>query len=571
MNKNIKLIATLLIGASALSTGCLQETFPQQGTVTVDQAGEAPNSFNNFVTACTSTMSGEFIYSGSSYSPYDFGYTSFFLQRDVMGQDIVCEDTDSEHYTTWYTCGVALGPTYAICQLPWTLYYGWIKNCNVVISLAGEQPSADHITGAGIAYAMRAMFYMDLARMFAPQTYKGHPEALTVPIITEKTTNEQATNNPNATNEKMWEFILSDLDKAEEYLADYQRPDKTTPDLSVVYGLKARAYLTMEQWAEAEHYAKLAQSGYTMMTEEQYLDHNTGFNTPNDAWMFMTEFDAEDPNITANDGDSSWGSQMILEITSESGCGYAANYGTPKRIDAHLLETIPQSDWRRKCFIDPELDELVAAVEPVEDSEGEVDEEATHEAIMEVVVDYLKDVSDYPDALYNTAVAAPSGLFSGLSLKFRAAGGQAGHDNVKIGFCVAVPLMRVEEMILIEAEAAGMQEEARGKALLESFAKTRDPQYTYNTLQSFRDNVWWQRRVELWGEGFATFDIKRLEKGITRSYAGTNHPEGYRWNTDVVPDWMNLCIVQTETNYNQACVSNPTPIQPTEDSPEKVW
>ena len=558
MNKNNKLIATLLIGASALSTGCLQETFPQQGTVTVDQAGEAPNSFNNFVTACTSTMSGEFIYSGSSYSPYDFGYTSFFLQRDVMGQDIVCEDTDSEHYTTWYTCGVALGPTYAICQLPWTLYYGWIKNCNVVISLAGEQPSADHITGAGIAYAMRAMFYMDLARMFAPQTYKGHPEALTVPIITEKTTNEQATNNPNATNEKMWEFILSDLDKAEEYLADYQRPDKTTPDLSVVYGLKARAYLTMEQWAEAEHYAKLAQSGYTMMTEEQYLDHNTGFNTPNDAWMFMTEFDAEDPNITANDGDSSWGSQMILEITEQSGCGYAANYGTPKRIDAHLLETIPQTDWRRKCFIDPELDEMVASATSMEELQA-------------IVAEYLSGVSEYPGAIVNTAMATSSGTFGGLSLKFRAAGGEAGHNNVKIGFCVAVPLMRVEEMMLIEAGAAGMQEEGRGKTLLETFAKTRNQEYEYDNAQSFRDNVWWQRRVEPWGEGFATFDIKRFEKGITRSYAGTNHPKGYRWNTESVPDWMNLCIVQTETNYNQACISNPTPIQPTEDSPEKVW
>lgn len=558
MNKNIKLIATLLIGASALSTGCLQETFPQQGTVTVDQAGEAPNSFNNFVTACTSTMSGEFIYSGSSYSPYDFGYTSFFLQRDVMGQDIVCEDTDSEHYTTWYTCGVALGPTYAICQLPWTLYYGWIKNCNVVISLAGEQPSADHITGAGIAYAMRAMFYMDLARMFAPQTYKGHPDALTVPIITEKTTNEQATNNPNATNEKMWEFILSDLDKAEEYLADYQRPDKTTPDLSVVYGLKARAYLTMEMWAEAEHYAKLAQSGYTMMTEAQYLDHNTGFNTPNDAWMFMTEFDAEDPNITANDGDSSWGSQMILEITEQSGCGYAANYGTPKRIDAHLLETIPQTDWRRKCFIDPELDEMVASATSMEELQA-------------IVAEYLSGVSEYPGAIVNTAMATTSGTFGGLSLKFRAAGGEAGHNNVKIGFCVAVPLMRVEEMMLIEAEAAGMQEEGRGKTLLETFAKTRNQEYEYDNAQSFRDNVWWQRRVELWGEGFATFDIKRFEKGITRSYAGTNHPKGYRWNTESVPDWMNLCIVQTETNYNQACISNPTPIQPTEDSPEKVW
>lgn len=558
MNKHIKLIATLLIGASALSTGCLQETFPQQGTVTVDQAGEAPNSFNNFVTACTSTLAGEFLYSGTDYSPYDFGYTSFFLQRDVMGQDILCEDTDSEHYTTWYTCGVGLGPTYAVCQLPWTLYYGWIKNCNVVISLAGEEPSADHITGAGIAYAMRAMFYMDLARMFAPQTYKGHPEALTVPIITEKTTNEQATNNPNATNEKMWEFILSDLDKAEKYLANYQRPDKTTPDLSVVYGLKARAYLTMEMWAEAEHYAKLAQSGYTMMTEAQYLDHNTGFNTPNDAWMFMTEFDAEDPNITANDGDSSWGSQMILEITEQSGCGYAANYGTPKRIDAHLLETIPQTDWRRKCFIDPKLDELTANASSLEE-------------VNAIAAEYLADVSEYPETIVTTAQATTSKAFGGLSLKFRAAGGEAGHNNVKIGFCVAVPLMRVEEMMLIEAEAAGMQEEGRGKTLLETFAKTRNQEYEYDNAQSFRDNVWWQRRVELWGEGFATFDIKRFEKGITRSYAGTNHPKGYRWNTESVPDWMNLCIVQTETNYNQACISNPTPIQPTEDSPEKVW
>lgn len=558
MNKHIKLIATLLIGASALSTGCLQETFPQQGTVTVDQAGEAPNSFNNFVTACTSTLAGEFLYSGTDYSPYDFGYTSFFLQRDVMGQDILCEDTDSEHYTTWYTCGVGLGPTYGICQLPWTLYYGWIKNCNVVISLAGEEPSADHITGAGIAYAMRAMFYMDLARMFAPQTYKGHPEALTVPIITEKTTNEQATNNPNATNEKMWEFILSDLDKAEKYLANYQRPDKTTPDLSVVYGLKARAYLTMEMWAEAEHYAKLAQSGYTMMTEAQYLDHNTGFNTPNDAWMFMTEFDAEDPNITANDGDSSWGSQMILEITEQSSCGYAANYGTPKRIDAHLLSTIPQTDWRRKCFIDPKLDELTANASSLEE-------------VNAIAAEYLADVSEYPETIVTTAQATTSKAFGGLSLKFRAAGGEAGHNNVKIGFCVAVPLMRVEEMMLIEAEAAGMQEEGRGKTLLETFAKTRNQEYEYDNAQSFRDNVWWQRRVELWGEGFATFDIKRFEKGITRSYAGTNHPKGYRWNTESVPDWMNLCIVQTETNYNQACISNPTPIQPTEDSPEKVW
>ena len=475
-----------------------------------------------------------------------------------MGQDIALEDTVYEQFTTWYTCGVGLGPDYAICQVPWTIYYGWIKNCNVVISLAGEKPDEEHIVGAGIAHAMRAFYYMDLARMYAPQTYKGHEDAPTVPIVTEKTTNAEATNNPRATNKEIWEeLILKDLDKAESYLADYKRTDQTTPDLSVVYGLKARAYLTMEKWPEAEEYAKKAQEGYTMMTEAEYLDHDKGFNTPNNSWMFMTKYDAEDPNITLNDGDSSWGSQMMIEITTSN--GYAHGAGTVKRIDAHLLETIPQTDWRRKCFIDPELDELVAEAQTVEE-------------LNKIVADYLSDVSSYPETITSTAQASASGAFGGLSLKFRLGGGDAGHSNAQfVGFVVAVPLMRVEEMKLIEAEAAGMQDEGRGKTLLEAFAKTRDPQYSYNDLQSFRDNVWWQRRVELWGEGFATFDIKRFEKGITRSYAGTNHPKGYRWNTDGVPDWMNLCIVGTEVNFNQACTNNPTPIQPTEDSPEKVW
>ena len=126
-------------------------------------------------------------------------------------------------------------------------------------------------------------------------------------------------------------------------------------------------------------------------------------------------------------------------------------------------------------------------------------------------------------------------------------------------------------MMLIEAEAAGMQDEGRGKQLLEVFAKLRNPQYAYDATVSFRDNVWWQRRVELWGEGFATFDIKRLNKGVIRSYAGTNHYEGVRFNTETAPSWMNLCIVETETEYNKGIQeNNPTPMTP-EDSPEHVW
>lgn len=562
--KNIVKLFSIATAGLMLMAGCIKEIDPQSSTVTAGQAGNAPGSFDNFVTAITNSLAGSFTYSGSNEYPYDYGYPSFFLQRDVMGQDIAVEDTGSEWYTTWYGCGTGLGPQYAVSQVPWTYYYGWIKSCNTVLSLAGEEPSEDKKTGAGIAYAMRAMFYMDIARMFATKTYAKDPSGITVPLILETTSLSDLASNPRATNEVMWAQILSDLDRAETYLADYERSDVYTPDISVVYGLKARAYLTMENWSKAEEYAKKAQSGYTAMTENEFTSRTSGFNTPNGSWIFGLTFKSNDANILNNDGDSSWGSQMIIEV-SASQCGYASNYGTPKRIDYHLYQTIPESDFRKKSFIDFAIDEM---------NEGDA-------------LIALSEYSDAPEGILTTAQGTGSGVVGGLEVKFRPKDGI--HDNQYQAFTVAVPLMRVEEMMLIEAEAAGMQSEARGIELLTSFAKSRDPQFVYGTHSSesygssyataFQNEVWWQRRVELWGEGFATFDIKRLDKGIIRSYAGTNHPSGYQWNYGIYdtndgnlyPNWMDLCIVQTETNYNTACVNNPTPLKPTGDSPEYNW
>lgn len=556
MKKSILYIAALALTTVTTLNSCIKEIDPQSSTVTKDQAANAPGAFDNFVSSLTSSLNGEFTYSGSSHYPWDFGYPSFFLQRDVMGQDIAVETSGSEWYTTWYSCGTGLGPTYAVCQLPWTYYYGWIKNCNTVLSLAGEDPANDQKAGAGIAYAMRAMFYMDLARMYAPETYAKNPEAATVPIITEQTSAADATNNPRATNKEIFALILSDLDKAETLLADYKRTDVYTPDVSVVYGLKARAYLTMEDWANAEKYAKQAQTGYQVMTESQYLSKTDGFNKPNASWMFGLTFRPSDPNITENDADSSWGSQMIIEV-SGSGCGYSANYVGPKRIDSHLFSTIPATDFRRMCFLDPALDEMSKA-------------------------DAIKALEAYtgdPEGVYTTGTKVSSrGTLGCIEIKFRPKDGE--YENQYTAFTVAVPLMRVEEMKLIEAEAAGMQNEARGIELLTAFAKTRDANYEYGThneayyntaTSKFQNECWWQRRVEFWGEGLATFDIKRLQKGIIRSYAGTNHADQYQWNVQTTPEWMNLCIVQTETNYNNACTNNPEPIAPSGNSAPYAW
>ena len=558
-----KYIVSLAIATFTLSslTGCMEEYEPEGygNYVTTDQAAQAPGAFDNFVNNITSSLSGQFTYSSEDKYPWDFGYTSFFLQRDVMGQDIALAN-DGSWYQTWYASGIGLGPRYAVCQLPWTYYYGWIKNCNTVLSLGGENPDGKFKAGEGIAYAMRAMFYMDLARMYAPETYGKNKEALTVPLITEKGT-EDMYNNPRLTNEKMFEFILSDLNKAEEYLAGYKRENKYTPDLSVVYGLKARAYLTMEDWANAEKYAKLAQQGYTEMTGEEYTSKTTGFNTANSSWMFATHFKSDDPNLRDNDGDTSWASQMIIEIGGSKGdCGYAANYGYPLVVDRHLYETIPATDFRKNCFVDFNIDNLTTNAEKLE---------------------ALAKYSNEPSYILKAGAAAATygGNVGGLSVKFRPANGACDQPVATAG-AVDVPLMRVEEMKLIEIEAAGMQNESKGIEMLTEFAKKRDPQYEYgkhneaygNTSTSkFQNEVWWQRRVELWGEGFATFDIKRLNKGIIRSYANSNHFDGDKWNTTKVPDWMTLCIVGSEADVNHALVNNPTPVAPTENSEEYVW
>ena len=199
MKNIVKLFSVSMACLALTTTSCIKEIDPQNSTITSNQAANAPGSFDNFVSAITGTLAGQFIY--STGDPYDFGYPSFFLVRDVMGQDIVLEDEGSEWFSTWYGCGTGLGPQYARSQYPWTLYYKWIKSCNNVISLAGEEPEEDKKTGAGIAYAMRAFYYMDLARMYAPKTYAKDKNAITVPIVLETTTLEDLTKNPRATNE----------------------------------------------------------------------------------------------------------------------------------------------------------------------------------------------------------------------------------------------------------------------------------------------------------------------------------------------------------------------------------
>ena len=75
------------------------------------------------------------------------------------------------------------------------------------------------------------------------------------------------------------------------------------------------------------------------------------------------------------------------------------------------------------------------------------------------------------------------------------------------------------------------------------------------------DEIVFQKRVELWGEGLSFYDIKRLDMSVTRGYEGSNVDAARQINTNGRPAWMNICIVKSEKNNNSAIKGweNPDP------------
>ena len=131
--------------------------------------------------------------------------------------------------------------------------------------------------------------------------------------------------------------------------------------------------------------------------------------------------------------------------------------------------------------------------------------------------------------------------------------------------------MRVEEMILIKAEGLAKTpgKEAEGRQVLEDFVKTyRDPSYSADAGgRTLADEIWFQRRVELWGEGFANTDLRRLHKPLVRFHEGkeSNMPEAFRFNMPADDPWWLMRFTDSETNTNLAIVDNEGGQQPVQD------
>lgn len=541
-NKIVKFAAALLC-APVLLSSCIEETFPEGGNVTSGQISESPFAMEDIAASIPTILITNYLDMGDHF---DFGYPGIFGATDRMVGEVFPVSQNlpggNQYYDRWQAW---LYPDMGgLSATGWTdffylNYYQFIYSANEVISIASQSESGG--VALGIAKAFRAMCYLDMARMYDPlpakapdrPSYESELEAvkgLTVPIVREGATLEQLENNPRATREEMFNFILSDLTDAESLLADYQPASKSMPSQAVVYGLLARTYLWLggfeetyegfvtgtEAYKKAAEYARKAinASGCTILTESQWLDPKTGFNTVNSSWMWamLQTTDTVLNNLL------SWAAHMSLEAV------YGYGYGAQPGISIFSYERISDTDFRKKSYVT--ADRSYAAAQPY----------------MSLTEEEFKTVAPY------------------ASYKFHTAGGEK--SNFTIANVVDIPMMRVEEMYLIEAEATAHYDEATARTLLTSFMAHRDPNYRIPAATTdLVEEIIFQKRIEFWGEGIIYYDMKRLNMSMHNADTGTNAPSGAIISTDGRAPWWNCVIPLGAVQQNIALtnMNNPDP------------
>ena len=228
----------------------------------------------------------------------------------------------------------------------------------------------------------------------------------------------------------------------------------------VAWGLKARVALAMQDYTNAANYAaksiSLAEAnGHKLMTGNQ-LNHGFANITSETKEAMYAAMTPDDMTVYFY----SFYAYMSWNFSS------SANRQGVKCINAETYDTMSQTDLRRAWW----------------DPTGE--------------------------ASVPTSIFAKN-VYQNRKFTARSTANAVGD----------VAFMRLAEMYLTQAEAlarAGKNEEAQ--TVFTKFQKTRDPSYASkgNTGDALAEEIMNSRRIELWGEGFRFYDLKRLHLSIKR-------------------------------------------------------
>lgn len=290
--------------------------------------------------------------------------------------------------------------------------------------------------------------------------------------------------------------IEADLVEAVRSLDGYNRgANKEMLDKSVAQAFLADVYLEMGKYAEAAQVAKEARANYNLLSAKDW--QNGFYDLGQNETVWGADLNAELTTFVAN----------FFSHFDNTNTGYSENGNIS--IDRRLYDAMTETDIRKAMF------------------------------------------AGANGAEFAVGAAVPYEYGPYISFKFR----DLTSDRVSGDYIY----MRSAALYYIEAEAlakSGNEEEA--KNVLLEITKTRDAAYTKSAKSGadLIEEIILQKRIELWGEGFAFFDLKRLNKGVVRDYTGTNHPSYAKFNIPTGDNRFLFMIPQAEVDANPDILPN---------------
>lgn len=395
------------------------------------------------------------------------GQGAMMINMDAMGEDLVWSGNTYSYFKPALRWVDHRSASSALSAYPYRFYYRINSNANMIIEnvdkLTAAQTEIDAIKGE--ALAIRAWCHFQLVQLYGKRYEAGKQN--TQPGVPIQITND-GINQPRASVEAVYAQINKDLDQAIALLAAAPaRSAKTHVNVNVAKGFKARVALTMQDWTNAAKYAKEARTGQTLMNNSEYLGGFTSIG--NQEWM--------------------WGANQLADQVPTYGSFYSYMSGNfnsswnrlePKMINSLLYAKIENTDIRKKLWWDGTTADKA-------NFPGAIDAATGKTASGTKVIKYMHRKFMVPDV------------------------------NSRAG---DIPFMRTAEMFLIEAEAlarAGGQDGAAAAALY-PLAVNRNPNYVLSTKTGadLIEEIMTQRRIELWGEGFRFYDLKRTDSDMDR-------------------------------------------------------
>jgi len=388
------------------------------------------------------------------------GQSGNMLYMEVLGEDFVLTAQANGWFLNEYRWINHRSATSAINRFNYGFYYAMIGNANTIIANidGAVGPDDDKNFIKAQALTYRAWSYYQMVQLFGKRYVNGGDNSsLGVSIVLETSLDAK----PRNTVEQVYEQINKDLDDAIAlFAAAVARPDKSHLNVNVAKGIRARVALTQQNYALAATNAREARQGFALMTGNQYVDSFVDFANPEWIW-----------GINHRDDQPTFFYSFYAYVGNFSSTN---TRGNPKAINSLLYAKISNTDVRKQLW----------------DPTG-------------------------ADASFPLAANGTRRPY--MTRKFTLP--NPGNSNGDLAF------MRAAEMYLIEAEALANipGREADARQALYDVVVTRDPSYVLSTNSgaALLDEILTHRRVELWGEGFRFYDLKRLNMPLDRN--GANH------------------------------------------------